>query len=249
MKLSMQTYTVRDKIENDLWGTLKGLRDMGLGYIEIGGTFGLPVKEFKDRLDGLGLKISGNHVGVAELEGNFERIVEENRILDNHYVILPSVDKELYSLGWASVARRVEPLGAKLRDAGFAFAYHNHAFEFPLENGKPGLDVLYETADPALLQAQIDTYWVAYGGGDPAAYIRKLSGRVPLVHFKDGETGRGEPYFLEAGQGELDWDDILAACKTSTVDFGAIELDFCPRDSMESARMCVDFFRARGITE
>jgi sugar phosphate isomerase/epimerase len=159
------------------------------------------------------------------------------------------VDRAIHTLGWATVAKRFEPIGAKLRDLGFVLAYHNHNFEFALENGKPGLDVLYEAADPALLKAQIDAYWVLYGGGDPASYIRKLKGRVPLVHLKDGKKGGPNAHFLEVGQGDVDWDDVLAACKESEVDFGAIEQDSSERDSMESARMSVEFLRARGISE
>jgi sugar phosphate isomerase/epimerase len=129
------------------------------------------------------------------------------------------------------------------------FAYHNHAFDFALENGKPGLDVLYESSDPQAVQAQIDTYWVAYGGSDPAAYIRKLRGRVPLVHLKDGTLGGDKPVFLEPGEGELDWSNILAACEESGVEFGAIELDVCPRDPFVSARACVEFFRHAGLKD
>ncbi len=32
---------------------------------------------------------------------------------------------------------------------------------------------------------EIDTYWITHGGGDPAAWIDKVAGRIPCVHFKD----------------------------------------------------------------
>jgi len=249
MKLSMQSYTVRDHLEKDLWGTLEGVCKMGLSYVEISGTSGVSATEYKKRLDDLGLSVAGNHVSLDQLENEFESIVEDNRILDNRYIILPWIGKDFYSQGWAEVAKRLEPYGARLRDAGLVFAYHNHAFEFAPENGKPGLDVLYETADPDLVKAQIDTYWVAYGGCDPAACIRKYSGRIPIVHLKDGTLGGAEPHFLEVGQGQLDWDDILAACQEAGVEYGAVEQDTCTRDSMESARMSVDFLRGKGLHE
>lgn len=249
MKLSIQTYTVQNHIETDLWGTLKKLSSLGLRYVEIGGTFGLPAKELKAGLDDLGLAVSGMHTWLGNLEKEFDKIVDDNRTLGNKYIVLASVDRALHSQGWTTVAKTLEPMGAKLRDAGFIMAYHNHNFEFALENGKPGLDVLYESSDSALVKAQIDAYWVLYGGGDPGAYIRKLKGRVPLVHLKDGVKGGAEPHFLEVGQGDVDWDDVLAACKECDVEFGAIEQDSSDRDSMESARMSVEFLRARGFTE
>ena len=154
--------------------------------------------------------------------------------------------EDRYREGWDRFAKNLEPLAKKVVEEGFVFGYHNHAFEFKPQNGKPGLDVFYETADPRLIQAEIDTYWVAYGGADPAQYIKKLKGRVPQVHLKDGKLG-GKPLYLEAGEGELDWDGILAACYDAGVEFAAIELDTCPRDCLESVRMSAEFFQARGL--
>jgi len=247
VKLSAQVYTVRDYIEKDLWGTLAEMHDLGLDYVEIGGTFGLAAKELKIGLDGLGLKANATHANIEQLEGETDRIIEECMVLEIPAVVLSSIGKAHYERGWTAVARELEPIGRKLKDAGLHFAYHNHAFEFRPENGKPGLDILYETSDPALVGAQIDTYWVAYGGGDPAAYLRKLKGRVKHCHLKDGKLGGPQPHFLEVGQGDLDWDDILAACRETGVEFGAIEQDTCERDSLESLRMSVDFLRSKGM--
>ena len=247
MKLSAQCYTVRDHIEEDLWGTLSAMRELGLDTIEIGGTFGVPAGELKEGLDRIGLKVNATHAGMERLENDLASIVEECRILDIHAVVLSSVDRRHYSRGWGAVAGDLNAIGQKLRDAGLHFAYHNHAFEFQLEDGRPGLDVLYEKSDPSLVGAQIDTYWVAYGGGDPAAYLRKLKGRVKHIHLKDGKLGGAEPRFLEVGQGDLDWDDILAACQESGVEFGAIEQDTCDRDTLESLKMSVDYLRAKGV--
>ncbi len=248
MRLSAQCYTVRDHIAADLWGTLASMRDIGLRYVEIGGTFGVPVDEFKQGLDRLDLKVNANHKSLGDLQDNLGAVIEECRTLAIPCVVLSSVGREQYEKGWAAVARTIEPIGAKLRAAGILFAYHNHAFEFQAENGRPGLDILYENADTRLVTAQIDTYWVAYGGADPAAYLRKLTGRVKHCHLKDGRLGGSEPHFLEIGQGDLDWDDILAACGEAGVEFGAIEQDTCDRNTLESLRISVDFLRAKGLT-
>jgi sugar phosphate isomerase/epimerase len=245
MKLSAQCYTVRDDIERDLWGTLAAMRSLGLNYIEIGGTFGVEAKEFEERLGDIGLEVSANHANLAQLTTAIDAVIEENLAVGSRAVILSSVGKDLYGQGWATVARTLEPIGARLKEVGLGFGYHNHAFEFALEGGRPGLDILYETADPTLLTAQIDTYWAAYGGADPAAYIRKVKGRVPHVHLKDGILG-GEPHFVEVGQGELKWQEILDACQESGVEFGAIELDICPRQPLESLKMSVDYLRGSG---
>jgi sugar phosphate isomerase/epimerase len=228
MKLSVQCYTLRDDFAKDVWGTFKALRNLGLNYVEIGGTYGMPARDLKAGLDDLGLRVSANHVGIQDLESKLDEVIDENLTLGNMCIVLPWIGEDRYGKGWGLFAKELEPIGAKIRAAGMTFAYHNHNFEFKLENGKPGLDVFYETADPKLIAAQIDTYWVAYGGGDPAAYIRKLKGRLPQIHCKDGKLG---------------------AARESNVEVASIELDVCPRPPIESVKMSVEFLRSRGVSE
>ncbi|MDR3691151.1 MAG: sugar phosphate isomerase/epimerase [Fimbriimonas sp.] len=249
MKLSIQCYTVRQAMERDVWGTFRSLKAMGLNYVEIGGSYGPTPKELKNGLDDIGMGISACHVGMSELESQFDKIVEDNLLYGSGCIVLASVGRAKYSQGWQVVAKELEEYGARFKEVGFKFAYHNHSFEFQLQDGKPGLDILYDSSDPSLLMAQIDTYWVAYGNADPAAYLRKLRGRVPYIHVKDGKLGGDEPRFLEVGNGDLNWDDILAACKESGVEFAAIEQDLCERPELESAKISVDFLRSKGVVD
>lgn len=66
---------------------------------------------------------------------------------------------------------------------GIQLLYHNHDFEFVRLDGEYALDLLYQ-AIPAL-QTELDTCWVKVGGEDPAAFVRKYTGRAPIVHLKD----------------------------------------------------------------
>lgn len=249
MKLSVQCYTVRQALSQDLWGTFRALQAMGLNYVEVGGDYGVSASELKQGLDEIGLKVSASHASMDEIENGFDKVVEENRIYGCKCVVLSSVNKSKYSQGWDVVAKQLEEIGARFRDEGFLFGYHNHSFEFRLQDGKPGLDTLYENSDPKLLQAQLDTYWVAFGNADPVEYIRKLKGRVSYLHFKDGKLGVEEPHFLEVGQGDLKWDEILEACHESEVEYAAIEQDTCERPELESVKMSVDFLRSKGVSD
>ncbi len=248
MKLSVQLYSVRDQCAADFAGTLRALRSMGLRHVELAGLHGRTPEEARRILNGEGLSVSASHVGFERLESDLPAVVAENAALGNDFVVVPWIDKEFYSDGWGPCARRFEPVARALKRAGMRFGYHNHDFELAMENGKPGLQVLFEAADPELVYAQIDTYWVYYGGQDPAAFVRGLAGRVPQVHLKDGHDG-DIPRDAEPGSGALDWDSILAACNESEVEMGAIEYDDAPRDPLESVRASVEFFRAKGIED
>jgi sugar phosphate isomerase/epimerase len=236
-------------MDQDPYGTLKALREMGLNYVECSGTYGLSAEEIRKALDDLGLKCSGTHSGLDQYEGDVEAVIELNNTLGSNFSALAWVGKEIYEPGWDKFAARLETIGRDIKAAGLVFGYHNHDFEFQLQNGKPGLDILFENADPSLVSSQLDVYWVAYGGKDPAEYIKKLKGRIPQVHYKDGKLGEGKPHYLPVGQGDLDWDGIMAACNDSGVEFASIELDSSPGDPLDAVRKSVEFLRSKGIND
>ncbi len=246
MRLSIQLYTLRDACTADIADALRRVKSFGLEYVELAGLNGLPAAELKSVLDGVGLQVSGSHVDPNDLRDEPGRIVDESLTLGNRTVIVPWIGEEWYRDGWRQCAFRLQDLARPVLVAGLTFAYHNLAFEFAVEGGKPGLDVLFESSSPASLKAQIDTYWVYHAGLDPAAYILKWGGRVVQAHLKDGGTGP-EPSDAIAGEGALDFGAILDACAQAGVEFGSIEMDRPPGEPFEAVRRCVEFFHSRGL--
>ena len=147
----------------------------------------------------------------------------------------------------AMLEREAVEVGRRLREEGLSFSYHNHAFEFAHFDGARALDILYDESDPALLQAEIDTYWVQYGGGDPAAWIRKVAGRMPVVHLKDMVIQDNRQVMAEVGAGNLKWPAILEACREAGVEWYAVEQDICQRDPFESLAISYANLREMGL--
>ena len=83
------------------------------------------------------------------------------------------------------VIENVKLLGKVAKEMGIQLLYHNHDFEFVKLDGKYALDILYEEVPAEYLQTELDTCWVNVGGEVPAEYLRKYSGRAPVVHLKD----------------------------------------------------------------
>lgn len=48
-----------------------------------------------------------------------------------------------------------------------------------------GHDVLIENTDPALVQWEMDCYWVAPAGFDPVEMLRRFGKRMQSLHLKD----------------------------------------------------------------
>jgi sugar phosphate isomerase/epimerase len=149
---------------------------------------------------------------------------------------------------WMPDADRVTPddvrrfaaeLGVLARRAathGLRFGYHNHSFEFAAFDGTTIWEVLRaEMTDDVDLE--IDVYWAAGGGMDPAGLIGSATGRVKTLHMKDRGPGRA---FADApaGQGTLDFPAIVAAGRAAGVEWYIAEQDdaVSPLDDIVTAR-------------
>lgn len=235
--VALQLYTVRDETAKDFLGTLEKVARMGYEGVEFAGTGGLTASELKKALEDLGLKPAGSHVGIDQLKGNLDAAIEYNLEIGNKYVVCPYMPEDMRGSAsqWRETAKVLSEIGAKCKERGLVLCYHNHAFEFQKFDGQYGLDILYEASDPDCLKAEIDTFWVKFGGEDPAEYIRKLAGRCPLIHLKDmGEDGKT---FKEVGEGIMDFQAIFKASEESGVQWYIVEQDVCQRPSLESAEV------------
>jgi hypothetical protein len=131
-------------------------------------------------------------------------------------------------------AEQMNRAGEKCRAAGLGpLLYHNQIFEFAPENGTDGYQLLTAEQDQHLCALELDVYWVSLAGHDPAEYLKKLSGRVKIMHFKDKPAGLPPMYvhapgpgnFLDVGEGSLDWPGILRAAKSAGVEHYIVEPD------------------------
>ena len=137
--------------------------------------------------------------------------------------------------------------------------YHNHDFEFMKLGGKYALDILYDTIPADLLKTELDVCWVNVGGENPSDYIRKYSGRCPVVHLKDfyGEKSDdmyeligienkapkrpGNFEFRPVGSGLQDFPSILKASEESGAEWVIVEQDkpsmgLTPMECIEKSR-------------
>lgn len=235
--IAAQLYTVRDLLKepSQLTAVLSQLRGIGYQAVEVAGLGPKTVDHFDDALKKSGLVACAAHVSLERLKGDLQRVIWECTSWGSKYVVVPALPEEYRSAsGFKRFALEAARLARDLQPSGLRLAYHNHAFELQRWEGQTGLDALFAAAEGDALQAELDTYWLQYGGANPAAWIRKLKGNVPLVHLKDMAVDRGNPLMSEVGEGNLDWPDILSACKEAGTEWLVVEQDECRRDPIES---------------
>ena len=239
MEYGIQMYSVIDLTDKDLYGALKAVADIGYKYVEFAGFFGHGAKQVKQWVDDLGLKISGTHTGLRELEKNFEAAVEYHEELGNTNIIIPGHD--LSSQGKLDeFVEKVNDYIPKLAKAGIALGFHNHSMEF-----KPNSDgsmiheqLVYRTN----LKIEIDTFWYFNATGFAASGIlERLKDRIDFIHIKDGlRGGEGKPL----GYGEA---PVRAAYDWAR-DNGRlmiVESESLKPDGITEAKQCYDWLRAQ----
>jgi inosose dehydratase len=83
---------------------------------------------------------------------------------------------------WPRFAARLEELGARLKDAGIALAYHHHVGT--VVQTEDEVDRLMDACDERV-SLLLDTGHLTFAGGDPARAAARHADRVAHVHCKD----------------------------------------------------------------
>lgn len=249
--LGAQLYTVREFTQTpaDIAATFKRVRAIGYEAVQASALGPIDPKELRKIADGEGITVCATHVGFERLRDDTEAVIEEHKIIgcDNPAIGGLPQDYRGSAEGFKQFAKEAEAVGKKLAEAGLTFSYHNHSFEFEKFDGRLGLDIIYEESDPRYVLAELDTYWVQHGGGDPAAWIDKLSNRIVLLHLKDMSMHGRDQLFAEVGEGNLNWPAILKAARAANTRWYLVEQDTCPRDPFESLEISYKNLRAMGL--
>ena len=249
--LAAQLYTLREflKTPQDIARTLPRVREIGYQAVQLSALGPIDTRELKTILDGAGLLACATHVGYPRLRDDLDGVVEEHRTLGCDYVAIGSMPEEYRNAeGYHRFAREASEVARKLKERGLTFGYHNHSFELEKFDGVTGLETLYSESDPAVFHGEIDTYWIQHGGGDPAAWIRRMSGRAGVVHLKDMVMRGREQLMAEVGEGNLNWPAILEACRAAGVRWYVVEQDTCQRDPFESLAISYRNLRGMGLS-
>jgi sugar phosphate isomerase/epimerase len=245
---ALQMYTLREPAKKDLPGTLKKAREIGFEYVQWSGMPNLPADQIRAALDTAGLKAIAAHDSVESFEKDFDKQVQFWKTVGVRDVAVGGMMKDCKANleAWLKGAKRLDALGARLREAGMRFSYHNHSFEFEKFPGESRckLDILLEATRPENLGAEFDVAWVYQGGADPAAYFRKYKGRCPVVHIKDTLPAKNKKVrFTPLGQGALDWKDIFAAGQEAKIEWYVYEQDSGEGSPFDYARVSYEFLK------
>ncbi|HEV7298486.1 MAG TPA: sugar phosphate isomerase/epimerase [Tepidisphaeraceae bacterium] len=193
---------VSELARDDFWGTMAQVAAIGYRGIEAPGRLlEGDVAENVKRFHGLGLQVLTIGASREAVRDHLSQVTQQAKSLGAPRVTVwwgPCDDRDALLRD----AEMYNAAGRQLAQDGIQLCYHNHGHEFQTTyDGLYALDMLVANTDPRALAFEIDIAWVAFGGENPIAVLRRLAGRVPAIHVKDMHSLNDKHAFTAVGTG------------------------------------------------
>ena len=248
MEIGAQFYTVRETCRDldSFAETLKKVADIGYKNVQISGTCPYPADWLKEHLEKNGLKCVLTHIPVPRLTGDLDQVLADHEVFGCDHIGLGywsfDPESEMTLEKWLAT---FPPVAKKIAQGGKYFMYHNHEGEFRKVNGKLVMETLMEAVPAEEMGFTVDTFWVQAGGGDPAQWLEKLAGRVPVIHLKDFAFGRS---MAVVGEGNINFARVFEKAEAAGTKYMLVEQDDCHgEDPIECLRRSYQNLRSWGF--
>ncbi len=259
--IGLQLYTVRDAMGTDPLGTLQKVAQIGYNSVENAtytGTekfYGMDAATYKKVLTENGLVANSGHYRLgeeqekgADVNGtilhDWQRAVDDASAVGLKYMVCAYLST--YERGdldhYKKLADIFNKAGETCKKSGIQFCYHNHDFEFQVQNGVFPYDILLEKTDKNNVKMEVDLYWIKKAGQDPLALFQKHPGRFPLWHVKD-MSKEADQSFAAVGTGLIDFKTIFQHKDQAGMKFFFVEQDKCPGSPFDSIAQSYKFIK------
>ncbi len=189
---NLQLYSVREQMAKDVPGTLAEIHSWGVKCVEGGGTYGMTPDQYKALLAKNGLKEVAGQFSFAELSTDPEGMARRAHEMGWEYFGTSWIPHGTNDFDEAAcrlaigVFNRAGEAGAKYH---VQFFYHPHGYEFQPYRDGTLFDLLMRETNPKTVKYEMDIFWIAHPGLDPAKMLLKYPDRWKLMHLKDMRKG------------------------------------------------------------
>ncbi|MDJ1434665.1 sugar phosphate isomerase/epimerase [Halostagnicola sp. A-GB9-2] len=191
--------------------------------------------EIADALDETDVHMGSAHVGLEELEEDFDGTIETYSQFGSPALVEPMVADGTWSDEDSVIefAERCNEMADRVADEGLEFGYHNHDHEFQQIGDTTAYDIFAENINDNV-HLQLDAGWVLVGGEDPIDYVIEYSDNVQSIHMKN-MTASGD--FVEVDEGHVNMRAVATAARNAAdVDYLVYEYDQAP-NPLESIKI------------
>ena len=169
------------------------------------------------------------------VEKDFEYYVNLNAATGGTWVCVSRIPESCKSReGLDRFVQLLRDMAAKL-PRGQKLCLHPVSADFRAVEGMDAVAYILERYPE--LEVCFDLYHLNRCCGDMPAYLRRYKGRICMVHFKDsvGDT------LVPAGQGEVNWEGVMEACRDAGVPYGFAEQEKWDRDPYLCLKEALDW--------
>ena len=244
--VGLELYSVRDDLQKDLMGTVRGVAKMGYQCVEFFAPYYAWTPEYakqvRTELDALGIRCYSTHNGLPSFTPDgIAKAIELNKILGARYIVLAHPGKVSGLDDWKRVAETLNTANDTLKGQGLLAGYHNHDLEWKPVGGQKPMELLAATLNKSII-LQLDVGTCLETGNDPVAWINQNPGRIRSIHVKDWSPEKG--YRALTGEGTAPWKKIFAAAEsTGGIEYYLIEQEGSDYSEMETVQRCLAAFR------
>ena len=245
MSYSIQLYTVRKALEEDLAGTIQRLADIGFTMVEPY-RFVAKAEELKRALTENNLTAPSGHAPL--LTDDQDAIFAAAQQLGIGTVIDPHVPIERWNTieDIKATAEQLNAAAVKGSEYGVRVGYHNHWWEVEsVIDGKTAIEHLADHLNPEVV-LELDTYWAAVGGQNPAELLARLGDRVKFIHIKDGPLTSDPSSQLAVGAGQMPIWDVLSAA--GSLEAAVVELDDFQGDMFDAVEDSYNYLNSGKVS-
>jgi len=251
-QIGLQLYSLRNEFKTDVPGTLAKIKEWKIKLIEGGGTYGLPIQDYKKLLQQNNLEMISYGASFEELANTPQAVIDNAKSFGAKYIMCAWVPHKegVFTIDEINKALQVFSKAGKLmQENGLKFCYHPHGYEFRLYEDGTLFDYMVKNSDPKYVNFEMDVFWVKHPGQDPVALLKKYPSRFLMLHLKDrrlgtpgNQDGRApDETNVVLGQGDVGIADIMKEAKKIGVKYYFIE-DESPL-AVEQIPLSLDFLR------
>jgi sugar phosphate isomerase/epimerase len=232
--VGLQLYSLREQFKKNVPGTLDEVKNFGIKYAELAGTYDMPPEKFKMELAKRGIEPISGHFPFEKYRDDVESVAKEAEALGLKYAGCAWIPHE-GKFNEKTCREAIEVFnkaGEALAKHNIKFFYHTHGYEFQPHGDDTLFDLLMKETKPEFVSYQMDIFWIVHPGKDPVKLLKKYADRWELMHLKDMRKGTATGMLtgsspvtndVALGTGQMDIPEILKAAKKAGVKWYFIE--------------------------
>lgn len=220
--------------------------------------------DWKALVDNAGLDVISVHEDLGTIERDIDAVIAEAKKYGTDKVVITGMYRFDYTDAdeVKRLCQRMNVAGEKLSQAGIRLLYHNHNIEFHKLKGcttcedylqGTAYDLIMKETDPAFVNFELDSYWIADAGVDPLDIMKRLDSRLKLYHIADrGMRLDKTPMTpiikqdsVELGYGNMNLTGLLEQAKAVNTEAVILEShkNWIDKDPVKSLTMSADFLK------